>query len=132
MAIINLPHQNILDRSTSPKSEGFAMQEVKYSGKIVQRSFEGATQEASREEVWDIVWKQLEYATPEQVALGSASTIQDIRDFYKSAHMNKVRWQPFEINTSRIWEVVPDSLKISNPAGCIFEAKLKLRLLYNE
>lgn len=131
MAIIALPHQDKIDRTSAPKIEGFAINEVSYSSKVFQRSFAGADAESSREEVWTIRWMHLQYATPEEVAAGAENTIDDIRNFYKSAHTNKVMWKPFEIAQNRIWTVVPNTLKVVNPAGCVFEASLDLKFLYN-
>lgn len=131
MAIIPLPHQDKIDRSSAPKVEGFGINEVSYSSKVYQRSFSGADAESSREEVWTVKWMHLQYATPEEVALGVENTIDDIRDFYKSAYMNKVEWKPFEINQNRIWSIVPNTLKVVNPAGCLFEASIDLKFLYN-
>ena len=131
MAIIQLPHQDKLDRSSAPKSEGFMLNEVSYSSKVFQRSFAGADAESSREEVWTVKWMHLEYFTPTEVLEGKLSTIDDIRDFYKSAQLNKVEWKPFEINQNRVWSVIPNTLKVSNPAGNVFEASLDLKFLYN-
>lgn len=131
MAIIQLPHQDKIDRSSAPRSEGFAINEVSYSSKVFQRSFAGADAESSREEVWTVKWMHLEYYSPAEVLAGKVSTIDDIRSFYKAAHLNKVEWKPFEINQNRIWTVVPNTLKVVNPAGNVFEASLDLKFLYN-
>ena len=129
--IIDLPHQDIIDRSSGPKREGFMVNQINY-GAVSQREFQGADAEASREESWTIKWKLLEFRSAAEVAAGAKNTIQEIRDFYKNAQLNHVRWKPFELPTTRIWEVVPYSLRVNNPAGCIFEAQLQLKYLYQE
>ena len=131
MAIISLPYLDKIDRSSGPKIEGFGINEISYSSKVFQRSFSGADAESSREEVWTIKWMHLTYATRSEVAAGAVSSIDDIRSFYKSAQLNKVEWKPFEINQNRIWAVVPNTLKVGNPAGCVFEASMDLKFLYN-
>ena len=131
MAIISLPYLDKIDRSSGPKSEGFGLNVVSYSNKVEQRSFSGADAESSREEVWTVKWMHLQYATPEEVLAGAVNSLQVIRDFYKSGQMNKVQWKPFEIGTNRIWSIVPNTLKVVNPAGCLFEASLDLKFLYN-
>lgn len=131
MAIIPLPYLGKIDRSSGPKIEGFGINEVSYSSKVFQRSFSGADAESSREEVWTVKWMHLEYATPAEVLAGKVSSIDDIRSFYKSAYMNKIQWKPFEIGQNRIWTVIPNTLKVNNPAGCVFEASMDLKFLYN-
>lgn len=124
--IIDLPFQDQIDRSSGPTLEGFMLNQVSY-GSVQQRSFKGADAESSREEAWTIRWKLLEFSKTD-----AENTIQKIRDFYKNAQLNHVRWKPFEIPVTRIWEVVPNSLKVRNPAGCIFEAEIKLKYLYQQ
>lgn len=129
MAIIDLPYQNIIDRSSGPSSEGFSLEEVRYSGKVSQRVFNGPSVEASRTEVWKVTWTLL------QKSVNGESVEYDIdviRDFYRQAQLNKVRWKPFEIEQTRVWRVVANSLNVSNPSGTNFQATLSLEFLYNE
>lgn len=132
MAIFNLPFSDRVDRTSSPSKEGYAVDEIRYSGNIAQRSFSGASQEASRREEWVIKWKLIQYATPAEVAAGATNELATLMDFYEQAYLGQVRWRPFEFPENRIWEIVPNSLKRSNPAGCIFNVSIKLRLLYKE
>lgn len=132
MAIIELPLQNLIDRSSGPTSEGFAISEVRYSANISQRSFKGPDVSTSREEVWKINWAFLNYATPEEVAKGEVDQLLLVRKFYQDAQLGQVRWKPFEIAQTRIWQIIPNSLKVSNIAGCVFKASLDLKYLYDE
>ena len=45
--------------------------------------------------------------------------------------MNRVLWKPFELADERIWSIVPNTLKVDNPAGCVFNASLDLKYLYD-
>jgi hypothetical protein len=131
LAIINLPYQDKIDRTSGPKVEGFGINEISYSSKVFQRSFSGADAESSREEVWTIKWMHLQYSTPSEVAAGAIDELGAIRSFYKSAYMNRVLWKPFELADERIWSIVPNTLKVENPAGCVFNASLDLKYLYD-
>ena len=128
---VQLPYQNLIDRTSGPTSSGFDIIKTQYSSKISQKVFDGPSQEASRQEVWKVRWKQLEYFTPDEVAGGAISTLDIVRDFYENNYIEEVVWQPFEIATSRVWEIVPSSWKQSNPAGSIFDVSIDLRYLYN-
>lgn len=128
MAILDLPYQNIIDRESGPTSEGFDLDIIQYSGKVSQRSFNGPSVEASRTEIWKVTWKMLEFDKGQ----GVTYDLGVVRDFYKLAQTNTVRWKPFEINQTRIWRVVTNSLNISNTAGTVFTATLNLEFLYNE
>lgn len=128
MAIIDLPFQDIIDRESGPSSEGFGLDVIQYSGKVSQRSFNGPSVEASRNEIWKVTWKLLEFDKGQ----GVTYDLKTLRDFYRLAQINKVRWKPFEIAETRIWRVMQDSLKVSNTAGTIFSASLNLEFLYNE
>lgn len=132
MAIINLPYLDKIDRSSGPKVEGFGINEVSYSSKVYQRSFSGADAESSREEVWTIKWMHLQYSTPSEVASGAVDELGAIRAFYKAAYTNRILWKPFEIGKNYIWSVVPNTLKVDNPAGCVFTASLDLKYLYEQ
>lgn len=133
MAINDLPHQDIIERTSGVKSVGFETSTINYSSKISQRAFRGASQEASRDEVWTVRWKQAEYLTPEEVvSLGRASQYDTLKDFYEGNYLEKVRWKPFEIVGTRIWEIVPNSWKQSNPAGSLFDVKFDIKYLYTE
>lgn len=132
MAIFELPFATRVDRSSGPTTEGFSIDEIRYSGNISQRSFSGPSQEASRKEEWKITWKLLQYSTPTEVAAGAVDELGIALNFYKAAYLGKVRWRPFEFTASRIWEIVPNSLSRDNPAGSIFNVTFKLKLLYVE
>lgn len=129
MAILDLPYQNIIDRESSPSSEGFGLDVIQYSSKVSQRSFNGPSIEASRNEIWKVVWNLLEFDTK---GTGVQYDLDVVRDFYRLAQVNKVRWKPFEIAQTRIWRVVENSLKVKNTAGNIFSASFDLEFLYNE
>lgn len=126
-----LPYQNLIDRTSGPTSSGFDIIKTQYSSKISQKVFDGPSQEASRQEVWKVRWKQLEYFTPLEVGEGRISTYDIVKDFYEAQYIGEVIWKPFEIATSRIWEIVPSSWKQSNSAGSIFDVSIDLRYLYN-
>lgn len=128
MAIIDLPYQNIIDRDSGPTSDGFDLNEIQYSGKVSQRSFNGPSVEASRNSTWQVKWKLLEFDKGQ----GVAYDIDVVRDFYRLSQTNMVRWKPFDIAQTRIWRIVPNSFKQTNTAGTIFEASLNLEYLYNE
>ena len=133
MAIIDLPHQDIIERTSGVKAVGFETSIINYSSKISQRAFIGASQEASRDEVWMVRWKQAEYLTPaEVVELGRASQYDTLKDFYEGNYLGKVRWKPFELVNTRIWEIVPNSWKQTNPAGSLFDVRFELKHLYVE
>lgn len=132
VVLIDLPYQDQIDISSSPTSEGFSQNRINYGGKVTQVSFDGASVEASREEVWKVNWSAINYASPEDVALGEVNQVEYLRDFYRQVQLGRVRWTPFEISTPRIWEVIPNSLTIKQVAGCIFSASLSLKFLYNE
>ena len=129
MAIIDLPYQDIIDRSSGPSSEGFALEEVRYSGKVSQRTFNGPSVEASRTEVWKVTWSLLQKDIDFS---GVDYDIDVIREFYRQSQVNKIRWRPFEIGQTRIWRIVQNSLKVSNNSGCNFQATISLEFLYNE
>lgn len=129
MAILDLPYQEIIDQESRPSSEGFGLDIIEYSSKVSQRSFSGPSIEASRQEVWKITWKLLEFDTN---GSGVDYDLDVVRDFYRLAQINKVRWKPFEIAQTRIWRVVANSLKVTNTAGNIFTASMNLEFLYNE
>ena len=126
-----LPYPTLLERTSGPTSSGFDIIKTQYSSKISQKVFDGPSQEASRQEVWKIRWKQLEYFTPAEVGAGAISTLDVVRDFYEANYIGEVSWQPFELAESRIWEIVPNSWKQTNPSGCIFDVSIDLRYLYN-
>lgn len=128
MAIIDLPYQKIIDRESGPTSDGFDLNEIQYSGKVSQRSFNGPSVEASRTSTWQIKWKLLEFDNGQ----GVDYDIDVVRNFYRLAQTNVVRWKPFDIAQTRIWRIVPNSFKQTNTAGTIFEASLSLEYLYNE
>ena len=128
MAIIDLPYQNIIDRSSGATSDSFDLDEIQYSGKVSQRAFNGPSLEASRRSVWNVTWKLLEF----DLGGGVEYDINVVRDFYRLAYINKVRWKPFDIAETRIWRIVANSYKEANTAGTIFEASLSLEYLYNE
>lgn len=128
MAIIDLPYQDIIDRDSGPTSDGFDLNEIQYSGKVSQRSFNGPSVEASRNSTWQVKWKLLEFDKGQ----GVDYDIDVVRDFYRLAQTNMVRWKPFDISQTRIWRIVPNSFKQTNTAGTIFEASLNLEYLYNE
>lgn len=133
MAVQELPLQSQIDRSSGPKAVGFDVIEVKYSSKVSQRSFDGPSQEASRNETWTVRWKLLERLTPQQeVAQGRDSTFDTIKNFYENNYLGRVEWKPFELETIRIWEIVPNSFRQTNSAGCIFDVKFDIRFLYNK
>lgn len=132
MAIFELPFSDRVERTSGPSKEGFAIDEINYSGKIRQVVFSGPSQEASREEVYQINWKQIEYNSALEVLNGAENELGVIFDFYKQAYLGKVRWKPFEVENSRIWEIVPESLSRTNVAGCLFDVSIKLSLLYTE
>ena len=133
MAIVDLPHQDMIDRSSGPKSSGFDTVTVNYSSKVRQRAFDGPNQESSRSEVWTVRWKLLTYLTPaEVIEQGIPSEYDTVRSFYESAYLGKVRWKPFELVGTRIWEIVPNTFRQVNPAGCIFDVKFDIRYLYTE
>ena len=75
--IIDLPYQNIIDRSSTPTMEGYMLNEISYGGKISQKTFDGPSVDASQETVFKVVWKLLKYATPEEVLLGEKSSIDE-------------------------------------------------------
>jgi len=129
MAILDLPYQEIIDQESGPSSEGFGLDIIEYSSKVSQRSFSGPSIEASRQEVWKVTWKLLEFDTD---GSGVDYDLDVVRDFYRLAQVNKVRWKPFEIAQTRIWRVVANSLKVTNTAGNIFTASMNLEFLYNE
>lgn len=129
MAILDLPYQGIIDQESGPSSEGFGLDIIEYSSKVSQRSFSGPSIEASRQEVWKVTWKLLEFDTD---GSGVDYDLDVVRDFYRLAQVNKVRWKPFEIAQTRIWRVVANSLKVTNTAGNIFTASMNLEFLYNE
>ena len=128
MAIIELPYQNIIDRESGPTTEGFDLDVIQYSGKVAQRSFNGPSVEASRNEIWKVTWKLLEFDNNQ----GVDYDLDVVRNFYKISQTNMVRWKPFEIGNTRIWRVVSNSLSVKNTAGSIFSASLNLEFLYNE
>ena len=128
MAIIDLPYQDIIDRDSGPTSDGFDLNEIQYSGKVSQRSFNGPSVEASRNSTWQVKWKLLEFDKGQ----GVKYDIDVVRNFYRLAQTNMVRWKPFDIAQTRIWRIVPNSFKQTNTAGTIFEASLNLEYLYNE
>lgn len=132
MTTFILPFEDRIDRSSGPSKEGFSIDVVQYSGKISQRTYSGPSQAASREEEWNILWKNIEYNSPEEVAAGAVDELGQILEFYKQAYLGRVSWRPFEFSSNRIWEIVPDSLKRKNVAGCIFEVTISLTLLYTE
>tara|TARA_R110001592_G_C13193009_1_gene753787 strand:+ start:84656 stop:85042 length:387 start_codon:yes stop_codon:yes gene_type:complete len=128
VAIIDLPYQDIIDRESGATSDSFDLNEIVYSGKVSQRTFNGPSIEASRNSIWKVSWKLLEFDKGQ----GVDHDIEVVREFYKLAYINKVRWKPFDIPQTRIWRIVPNSYKESNTAGTIFEASLSLEYLYNE
>ena len=133
MAIVDLPHQEMIDRTSGPKKSGFDVLSINFSSKVSQRAFDGPTQESSRNEVWTVRWKLLQYLTPQEVIdTGTPSQYDTVKSFYESAYLGKVRWKPFEIVGTRIWEIVPNSFTQNNPAGCIFDVKFDIRYLYTE
>lgn len=126
-----LPLQDQIDRTSGPKSQGFLVNQVSYSSKVSQKAFDGPSQEASRDEVWTVRWKLLQRLSPqEELDTGETSTYDLIKDFYENNYLSTVEWQPFEIDRMCVWEIVPNSLKQSNKAGCIFELSFDLKLLY--
>ena len=100
MAILNLPYQDIIERESGPLSEGFDIIEVSYSSKVSQIAFKGPSVEASRTERWRVFWKLLKKDVD---GVGVPYSIDTIRDFYRLAQTNKVRWKPFELEGVRIW-----------------------------
>lgn len=126
-----LPYQSILERSSGPKRQGFLVNEISYSSKISQRAYDGPSKESSRDEVWKVRWKQLEYFTPAEVLAGAVSSYTIMKDFYEDHYLGEVEWKPFEIDTTRIWKIVRDSWRQSNTAGCIFDVSFELKYLYN-
>tara|TARA_R110000850_G_scaffold57881_5_gene135095 strand:+ start:8101 stop:8496 length:396 start_codon:yes stop_codon:yes gene_type:complete len=131
MATIDMPLQDRIERRSSPRQEGFNIKEVRYSDKVSQRSFDGPSQSTSRAGTHSVTWV-VEYATPAQVLAGVTNELQTLLTFYENAYLERVRWKPFEIQDTRIWEIIPDSLRRSNPAGCISEVTIQFRFLYSE
>ena len=128
-----LPLQGQLDRSSGPSSQGFNINIVEYSPKVRQVAYAGPDKESSREEQWKVVWKLLIRRTPQEVIdTGEASTYDTIKKFYEDQYLTTVEWNPVEIGVDRIWEIIPNSFKQNNPAGCIFEVSFKLKFLYNK
>lgn len=130
--VIDLPFQEKIQQGSGPTSEGYRTTEISYGGSVAQISFEGPTAESSREEVWKITWAFLNYATPEEVAQGAVDEVKQLREFYKQAQMLEVRYKPFELEETRIWRIMPSTLKVSQVAGSIFNASLSLKFLYDE
>lgn len=128
MAIIDLPYQDVLDRESGATSDSFDLNEITYSGKVSQRTFNGPSVEASRNSTWKVVWKLLEL----DIGQGVDYDINVVREFYRLAYTNEVRWKPFDIAQTRIWRIVDNSYKENNVAGTIFEASFSLEFLYNE
>lgn len=130
--ITDLPFQDKISIQSTPTIEGYKTSTIQYGGNVSQTVFNGADAETSREEVYKVVWTYLEYRTPDEVAAGGVNELDVMRDFYQKAQTGFVRWKPFELPSSRIWRVVPKSLKIKQKAGCIFTAALNLELQYVE
>lgn len=130
--ILDLPFQEQIDQSSGPTSEGFMVNKVKYSGKVYQTAFDGPDVESSKEEVWKINWAFIEYASPEEVTNGAVNQLGEIRTFYQQMQLGRTRWKPFELEGTRIWEVIPNSLKVKQTAGNIFEVSMNLNYLYDE
>ena len=126
-----LPYQNAIDRVSGPTKEGFDIIKTQYSSKISQKVFDGPSQEASRQSIWKVRWKQLEYFTPAEVSGGAVSTFDIVKQFYEDNYIGEVEWQPFEAAQSRIWEIVPGSWRQVNPAGRIFDVSFSLKYLYS-
>ena len=131
-AVIDLPFQDQIQQGSGPTTEGFRTTEITYGGTVSQISFEGPSAEASREEVWKIEWAYLDYATPEEVQGGAVDQVKQLREFYKQVQMVNVRYKPFELDGTRIWRVMPNTLKITQVAGKIFNASMSLKYLYTE
>ncbi len=130
--VLDLPFQDQIDRSSGTVSEGFAMTSINYGGKVTQSTFDGSDSESAREDIYKINWAFLEYHTPAEVLNGAVDQVKEVRDFYKRVHQGRIRWKPFESDSISIWEIIPNSLKLKNTAGCIFTGALRIRFLYNE
>ena len=130
--ILDLPFQERIDQSSGPTLEGYDTTTIQYGGKVSQTTFNGPDAESSKEEVWKVNWAFLEYATPAEVAGGAIDEVAFLRNFFRQVQTGFVKWRPFELGNSRIWKVVPKSLKIKQTAGCIFTASLNLELQYEE
>ena len=128
-----LPLQEMLDRSSGPTKSGFDLNVIEYSPKISQKSYNGPSQEASRKELWNVRWKQLEFLTAQEVIdLGRVSELDFVRNFYENNFIGELEWKPFELTTTRIWKIVHNTWKQTNTAGCIFDVAFDIEFLYNK
>lgn len=130
--ILDLPLQDRIDQSSGPTLEGYDTTTIQYGGKVSQTILNGPDVDSSKEEVWKVNWAFIEYATPAEVAGGAVDEVALLRTFYRQVQTGFVRWKPFELPNSRVWKVVPNSLKIKQRAGCVFTASINLELQYTE
>lgn len=128
MAIIDLPLTDHLDRKSGPQSEGFGIDVIRYDSKLSQRAFKGPDMASSREEVWKVIWFNIEYDKLNP----TTNDLRTLMDFHNTAHNEYVRWTPFEFESARIFRIVPGSLRRKNIAGPIFEVSISLEFQYEE
>lgn len=129
MATVPLIYTDVIDASSGPNKQGFAINTVQYSGKISQVTFNGPTQESSREEVWTVKWKGLIYDEANPTA--TSSTYYTMKQFFESNYLGLITWQPFELQQDRVWKIKANSWKQKNRAGCVFDVSFQLVYLYN-
>ncbi len=129
MTTQSLIYTDVIDASSGPVKQGFATNTVQYSGKISQVTFDGPTQESSREEIWNVKWRGLVYDEANPTA--ASSTYYTMKKFFEDNYLGLIAWRPFELQQDRVWRIKSNSWKQKNRAGCVFDVSFQLVYLYN-